>query len=164
MKNKSLLVVILIVCIAFSLLIVGCSPLGEEIGEVTITIECKTILNNMDKVEQSLVDNNIIPQDGIILPQTKVKVYSNESVYNVLVRVCKENKIALDCDLEPMFQTYYVKGINHIYELSVGSSSGWLYFVNGEQVNYGVSLYKLQGGENIKFAYTVVLGDCNEFD
>ena len=114
MKNKSLLFVILIVCIAFSLLFVGCSPLGEEIGEVTITIDCKTILNNRDKVEQSLIDNNLIPKDGIILPQTKVKVYSNESVYNVLIRVCKENKIAIDFDLEPMFQTYYVNGINNI--------------------------------------------------
>ena len=160
--KKCLVLIVLIICLV--LLFGGCTLLGEELGEVTITIECKTILNNMNKVEQGLIDNNLIPSDGVILERTSVKAYSNDNVYKVLKRVCKANKIALDCDFEPMFQTYYVKGINHIYERSVGDSSGWLYFVNDEQVNYGVSLYKLQGGENIKFAYTVILGDCSEFN
>lgn len=159
MKKKNLVFALLILCVFTCLCFAGCNNLGEEIESVVISIECKTILDNMDKVEKGLLDNNLIPDDGVILPETTVKAYSKDSVYSVLVRVCKKNKIALDCALEPMFHTYYVKGINHIYERKVGDSSGWLYFVNDEQVNVGVSLCKIKGGENIRFAFTVTLGD-----
>ena len=49
-------------------MLIGCSDsLGDKIGEATISIECKTILDNMEKAEQGLIDNNLIPNDGIIL-------------------------------------------------------------------------------------------------
>lgn len=164
MRNKKKIYLILIVFILgiFALTVVGCAEnLGEEVGEATITIECKTILDNMDKVEEGLIDNNLIPKDGIILPKTTVVVYEKDTVYTLLKRVCKKNKIHIDSSYEPIFKTNYIKGINYIYEMSVGESSGWMYFVDGVEANHGVSLYKLKGGENIRVAYTVVAGDLN---
>lgn len=43
--------------------------------------------------------------------------------------------------------------------MSVGESSGWMYFVNDEQPNQGASLVKVANGDEIRFAYTVVAGD-----
>ena len=161
MKKKfALLTIIVVLCITFSFIFAGCNGnLGEKVGEVTISIECKTILNNMDKVDKGILDNNLIPKDGIILGETKVTAYSKDNVYTLLQRVCREKKIHLDCALEPVFKTYYIKGINYIYEMSVGESSGWMYFVDGVQPDQGISLYKLKGGEKIKVAYTCVMGD-----
>lgn len=161
MKKKLFIVlsVVLVLLISFSMFI-GCSDsLGDKIGEATISIECKTILNNMEKAEQGLIDNNLIPNDGIILEKVSVSVYEKDNVYTLLKRVCKQNNIHLHCDFEPVFKTYYIKGINHIYEMSVGESSGWMYFVNNEQPNQGASLVKVANGDEIRFAYTVIAGD-----
>lgn len=162
MKKKISFFVIMFILAIFALTAVGCTEnLGEEIGEITITIECKTILDNMDKVEQGLIDNNLIPKDGIILPQTKVIIYQKDTVYSALKRVCKKNNIHFDSSYEPVFKTHYIKGINYIYEMSVGESSGWMYFVDEVEANHGVSLYNLKGGENVRVAYTVIAGDLN---
>lgn len=161
MKKKLFIVlsVFLVLLISFSMLI-GCSDsLGDKIGEATISIECTTILDNMKKAEQGLIDNNLIPDDGIILEKVSVSVYEKDNVYTLLKRVCKQNNIHLHCDFEPVFKTYYIKGINHIYEMSVGESSGWMYFVNNEQPNQGASLVKVANGDEIRFAYTVIAGD-----
>lgn len=161
MKKRVCSIILFLIIIAGSLLLlVSCDkPLGEKIGEVTISIECKTILNNMDKVEQGLLDNNLIPKDGIILKETITDIYNGDTAYSVLKRVCKAKKIHLDSEADPIMKTYYIKGINHIYELSVGESSGWLYSVNGDMHNIASSLYKLNGLEKIIFAYTCEVGD-----
>ncbi len=163
MKKRVCCIILFLLIIASSIFaLAGCDkPLGEKIGEVTIAIECKTILenDNWGKVEQGLIDNNIIPKDGIILKETVTAIYNGDTVFSVLKRVCKDKKIHLDSEADPIMKTYYIKGINHIYELSVGESSGWLYSVNGEMPNIASSLYKLTGSEKIIFAYTCEVGD-----
>lgn len=161
MKKKWLIFFAVILIFVTNLIVLtACNDnLGDKIGEATISIECKTILNNMEKAEQGLIDNNFIPENGIILEETAFTIYEKDNVYTLLKRVCKQNIIHLHCDFEPIFKTYYIKGINHIYEMSVGESSGWMFFVNGEQPNQGASLVSVKDGDNIKFAYTVVVGD-----
>ncbi len=155
MKKKFWFVLAIILCVI--ILAVGmtaCSDnLGEKVGEVTITIDCKTILQNKDKAEAGLIDNKLIPSDGVILKESTIAIYEKDNVLTVLKRICKQNKIHIDAD------SSYVKAINHIYEMSVGESSGWLYFVDGLQPNVGANHYKLKGGEKIVFAYTCVVGD-----
>lgn len=48
----------------------------------TISITCKTILDNMDKVKES--KKGIVPSDGIILDTTTVTFSEGESVFDVL--------------------------------------------------------------------------------
>ncbi len=155
MKKKFWFVLAIILCVM--ILAVGMSAcsdnLGEKVGEVTIAIDCKTILQNKDKAEAGLIDNKLIPSDGIILKESTVDIFEKDNVLTVLKRICKQNKIHIDAD------SSYVKAINHIYEMSVGESSGWLYFVDGLQPNVGANHYKLKGGEKIVFAYTCVVGD-----
>lgn len=156
MKKKIFCILLLVlVCVFTAMSLVGCAgDLGKKVGEATITIECKTILDNMGKVDQGLLENDLIPKDGVILGKTVADVFENDNVYTLLKRVCKQKKIHLDCSYD-----HYIRGINYIYEMSVGESSGWMYFVDGSEPNKGIGQYKLVGGENIKIAYTCAQGD-----
>ena len=122
----------------------------------TISIECATILNNLDKLTPEKVD--VLPKDGIILKATRVEFYAGESVFDVLQRVCRENKIHLEATFTPMYNSAYIEGIGNIYEMDCGELSGWCYRVNGWYPNYGCSRYAVCDGDNIEFRYTCDLG------
>ena len=118
----------------------------------TIEIRCDTILNNMGDLEKGL--DEFVPDSGAILPTTTVTFSEGETVFDVLKRVCDEYGIQLEYSWTPMYGSYYIEGINHLYEFSCGNESGWMYKVNGWFPNYGCSEYKLTDGDTIVFAYT----------
>lgn len=120
----------------------------------TISITCKTILDNMDKVKESKKD--IVPSNGIILDTTTVTFSEGESVYDVLQRTCRERGIHMESSWTPIYNSAYVEGIANLYEFDVGSQSGWMYKVNGWFPNYGCSRYALQQGDEICWMYTCV--------
>lgn len=122
----------------------------------TISISCETILGNMDKCAES--KKALVPEDGIILPATEVTFSDGESVYDVLQRVCKENKIHMESSFTPVYNSAYIEGIHNLYEFDVGKLSGWMYNVNGWYPNYGCSRYVLQDGDTVEWVYTCDLG------
>lgn len=65
-----------------------------------------------------------------------------------------ERNIQIEYSYTPLYGSYYIEGINHLYEFDCGKQSGWMYKVNGWFPNYGCSSYKLEGGETIVWAYT----------
>jgi len=95
----------------------------------------------------------LIPTDGIIFDATVV-FYEGESVYNVLARETRRNRIHMESEFAPFFNSAYIAGINNIYEFDVGELSGWTYNVNGEFPNYGCSMYVLQDGDVVWWLYT----------
>ena len=118
----------------------------------TITIRCETIFDNADALEKAKAP--YVPEDGVILPVTTVEFTSGETVFDVLQRVCEAADIQLEYSWTPLYDSYYVEGINHLYEFDCGFESGWMYKVNGWFPNYGCSAYELQGGEEIVWCYT----------
>lgn len=118
----------------------------------TITIRCDTILGNADKLEPSKAP--YVPRDGEILPVITVEFAPGETVFEVLNRVCEAANLQIEYSWTPLYDSYYVEGINHLYEFDCGFESGWMYKVNGWFPNYGCSAYKLQGGEEIVWCYT----------
>ena len=118
----------------------------------TIEIRCDTILGNMGDLEAGL--DVYVPDSGTILPATTVSFDPGETVFDVLKRICDGRAIQLEYSFTPLYNSYYVEGINHLYEFSCGPESGWMYKVNGWFPNYGCSAYKLQGGESIVWCYT----------
>ena len=122
----------------------------------TISISCETILDNMDKCAES--KKALVPEDGIILPATEVTFSDGESVYDVLQRVCKENKIHMESSFTPVYNSAYIEGIHNLYEYDVGKLSGWMYAVNGWYPNYGCSRYQLKDGDAVEWRYTCDLG------
>ena len=122
----------------------------------TISISCATILDNWDKCADS--KKPLVPDDGVLLPATEVTFSQGESVYDVLQRVCRENKIHMESSFTPVYNSAYIEGIGNLYEFDVGSESGWMYAVNGWYPNYGCSRYVLQDGDTVEWVYTCDLG------
>lgn len=92
------------------------------------------------------------------MPSTTVTFSEGESVFDVLQRVCQDNKIHMESVWTPMYNSAYVEGIHNLYEFDVGSLSGWMYSVNGWFPNYGCSRYALQNGDVVNWVYTCDLG------
>ena len=90
----------------------------------------------------------------MILPAVKAGFYQGETVFDVLNRICKSYGIQIEYSWTPMYNSYYIEGINYLYEFDCGYQSGWMYKVNGWFPNYGCSSYKLQGDEVIVWCYT----------
>ena len=118
----------------------------------TITIRCDTILNNMDDLDPGKVE--FVPSDGTILAPVTVEFDEGETVFDVLNRVCNAAGIQIEYSWTPMYNSYYIEGINNLYEFDCGSESGWMYKVNGWFPNYGCSSYILADGDVIEWHYT----------
>ena len=131
-------------------------PIKKYDNTCTFVIECKTILNNKDKLKKGL--EKYIPDDAVIFSGT-VGFDNGESVYDILRRICDENSIQMEASYTPAFSSYYIEGINNLYEFDCGQGSGWMYSVNGIFPNYGCSSYKPASNDEIAFRYTCELGN-----
>lgn len=117
----------------------------------TLTIECKAILSNMDDLKPG--HEKYVPSNGYILNNYTCAVNSGDTVFDVLEKACDDNSIILTSHSSGY--GVYVAGINNLDEFDCGSQSGWKYKVNGVDANRSCGYYKLTGGENIVFYYTV---------
>ena len=110
-------------------------------------------MNILDKDKK-----DIVPKDGWILKERTVTFKEGESVFDILKRVCKDNKIHMEASFTPLYNSTYIEGIYNLYEFDCGSLSGWMYSVNGEFPNYGCSKYIVKKGDVIRWQYTCDLG------
>ncbi|MGB5823619.1 MAG: DUF4430 domain-containing protein, partial [Proteocatella sp.] len=118
----------------------------------TISIDCSTILDNMEDLDPEKVE--LIPEDGVILAAKKVTFKEGESVFDVLQRETRNNKIHMEFEDTPMYNSAYIEGIHNLYEFDCGNLSGWMYKVNGWFPNYGCSRYQLEDGDVVEWVYT----------
>ena len=125
---------------------------GDSTNLCTITILCDTILNNAEKLEEAKAP--YVPKDGVILPMTTVEFTTGETVFDVLKRVCDATDLQIEYSWTPLYDSYYVEGINHLYEFDCGFESGWMYQVNDGFPNYGSSAYEVNSGDTIEWKYT----------
>lgn len=120
----------------------------------TVTIRCDTILVNWDRLDPAKA--GYVPEDGIILNPTMVAFTEGETAFDVLRRVCERMEIPLEYSWTPVYDSYYVEGIQHLYEFDCGARSGWMYEVNGWFPNYGCSSYTLSDGDSVVWCYTCI--------
>ena len=118
----------------------------------TITIVCPTIFDNLNSLNAEKAP--FVPKDGTILPSTKVTFTEGETVFDVLRRVCDAAQLQIEYSYTPLYESYYVEGINHLYEFDCGPESGWMYKVNEWFPNYSCSAYTLKDGDDIVWCYT----------
>ena len=127
---------------------------------VTLSIECKTVLENLSVLGPALKAGDFVPEDGVILPCTRYVLRPGDTVYDILSRAVRYNKIQMEYQGadKNSFSSVYIKGINYLYEFSCGPLSGWMYTVNGIFPQYGCSKYELSDGDRIEWVYTCDLG------
>ena len=125
---------------------------APDILECTIEIRCDTILNNMDNLQEG--KNSYVPANGKILSLSTIEFKEGETVFDVLKRACDLAGIQLEYSWTPMYNSYYIEGINNLYEFDCGNESGWMYKVNGWFPNYGCSSYIVHDNDSIVFCYT----------
>ncbi len=142
-KHKFSVLVIVAAIAVFTLAAISDNNNTDTIGSVTISIGCEVI---KDK------DKSYIPENGIILEKTEIEIKSGDTVYDVFSEVCKKNDILFSANMK------YIEGINNIYEMDFGKSSGWIYFVNGESPSVGCGNYELSDGDEIEWHYTCDMG------
>jgi len=131
--------------------------LGSNAYTCTMSISCATILDNLSFCDPEKVE--LVPEDGWVLEPITVTFYEGESVFNVLQRVCKQQKIHMEYEDTPIYNSAYIEGIHNLYEFDVGELSGWMYKVNEWFPNYGCSRYQLKDGDVICWVYTCDLGN-----
>lgn len=122
----------------------------------TLSVRCDTILLNMKWLSDGKAE--LVPADGVIFPEKTVVFYEGESVFDVLIREMRQNKIHLEFTDTPVYNSAYIEGIANLYEFDCGERSGWMYKVNGRFPDYGCSRYTVSPGDKIEWVYTCDLG------
>ncbi len=150
-KKHKITVLVIVAAVAVIALVAGISgdKNTDSIGSVTISINCDVI---KDK------DKSYIPKSGIILEETGIEIETGDTVYDILAKVCKENGILFSSNMG------YIEGIDNVYEMDFGKSSGWIYFVNGESPSVGCGNYELSDGDIIEWHYTCEMGKDLDID
>ena len=124
---------------------------------VTLEIRCDTLSSDMSKLGNPAI-KDYIPADGTILGRSTYKGTTDNTVFDALNTLCRNNDIQLEFSYTPIYESYYIEGINYLYEFDGGNLSGWMYKVNGWFPNYGCSSYYLSDGDVIEWVYTCDLG------
>ncbi|MBR6950742.1 MAG: DUF4430 domain-containing protein [Oscillospiraceae bacterium] len=122
--------------------------------ECTVTVSCATVLDNWSRLDTA--KQEFIPEDGVVLATVRVPFSEGETAFDVTKRACDAYGIQLEYSFTPVYDSYYVEGINHLYEFDCGAESGWMFKVNGWFPNYGASSYVLQDGDAVTWEYTCV--------
>ena len=111
----------------------------------------------MENLENEAV-KPYIPADGVILAATEVKYTPGETVFDVLLRVTRDNGVQMEFREDALYSGAYIGGINYLYEFDGGPLSGWMYKVNEQFPNYGCGRYEVADGDVIVWLYTCDLG------
>lgn len=120
--------------------------------ECFLQVSCKDVWSHADMLKDNM--KKVLPADGMII-QGDFAFDEGDTAFDVLKRACEEKGVLIDYVYTPGFSTYYIKGIQHLYEFDCGDESGWMYEVNGRNPDVGCSRYKLAAGDRVSFYYTV---------
>lgn len=128
---------------------------------VTVSVDCGTTLNNMERIDRAINPPEVIPADGIVIYPNEVSLPENSTAFDALVAAAKRDRVQVD--YTGTSYGLYVSGIGYIYEFGFGASSGWLYRVNGKHPAMSSGAYTLSDGDVVEFVYTCEMGDVRSF-
>lgn len=122
----------------------------------TLEIRCDTLLSRLEELEPGKAA--LVPEDGVLLEQTRVEFEPGESVFDVFRRCLREEGLHFEYVDARAYDSVYIEGIGNLYEFDCGEKSGWMFCVNGVFPGLGCSGYTVSEGDEIVFAYTCDLG------
>lgn len=124
---------------------------NKETIQAELNIDFRDILRNKDSIPEDVVEK--VPESGYLTKSEKVSVEKGSSAWDVVKTYLDENNIPYDAQ-ESQYGVY-IKGVNNINASDAGKNSGWMYNVNGETPNVGISGYTLTDGDKINLFYVV---------
>ncbi len=114
-----------------------------------LAIDCSKIWDHeADLAEEK---KEYVPEDGMILAETEVYFDEGDTAYDLLSKVCEQQKIHMDAENSAYGK--YVKGIAQIYSGDCGELSGWMFQVNGTYADVGCDVYELQEDDVITWIF-----------
>ncbi|MGI6021042.1 MAG: DUF4430 domain-containing protein [Lachnospiraceae bacterium] len=119
-----------------------------------IEIRCDTILGNMDKLAPG--KDAFVPSNGVILSSSTIEFTEGQTAFDILRTACSRAGISVESSYSPMFDSYYIEGINNIYQFDCGDESGWMYKINGIPADTGCSAYTVKNGDVFLWQYSCV--------
>lgn len=166
--KKDLLVIFFIV-LAVAVLINGTEIQTVEEFYLThaedITEGSETIFFEIDCSKavgySSLSDEQIdLIDDGNVLKSKEFVLRDGDTVFDLLTRICRYEHIQMEYQGADgnVYKSVYVQGINYLYEFDCGEFSGWIFLVNGEQVDTSCAKFYPKDGDRISWVYTLDLG------
>lgn len=129
---------------------------GEGSLCVTVTVDCR-------RAAEALAESGApslpidVPQDGVMLPATQVRLESGATAFDALISAAREAR--LQVDYSGTVYGVYVSGIGHLYEMDFGDMSGWIFRVNGETPDVSAGSFTLSEGDSVEFLYTCNMGN-----
>ena len=130
----------------------------EDTKTVSLEVRADTAVQNLHKIKTSL--HPYIPLDGTILAAQDYVLRPNDTAFSIINRALRHHHIQLEyqgADLNA-YNSVYIQGVQYLYEFSCGPLSGWMYEVNGDFPNVGVSQYPIKDKDQIVLRYTCDLG------
>lgn len=121
----------------------------------SFTISCESLVNNDTLPEEK---KNLVPENGIIFSYDNVGFNTGESAFDVLKRICLNEKIHFEFSETVGLGSMYIEGIGNLYEFDAGELSGWLYKVNNIIPSVSCSDYILSENDEVLFFYTCDMG------
>lgn len=123
---------------------------------ITVSAECSSALDNMDKIDPAVNPSEVVPEDGRVISVCEVMLPEGASAFDALTAAARQQQVRVD--YTGGVYGAYVRGIGYIYEFGFGDLSGWLYKVNGGYPDVSASAYSLKEGDIVEFVYTCDLG------
>ncbi len=119
--------------------------------EAELSIDFRDILRNKDSISEDVLKK--VPESGYLAKSEKISVKEGSSAWDVVKAYLDKNNITYDA--EDSQYGLYIKGVNNLNQFDAGKNSGWMYTINGDMANVGISAYTLAAGDKIRFFYAV---------
>ncbi len=131
--------------------------ISENSKTVTFSINCEKALEKSEFLNDR---QRKLIGDGIILEPTEYVLRDGDTVFDMLSRVTRYNKIQMEYQGsdQNIYNSVYIQGINYLYEFDCGETAGWIYLVNGQQPENSCGNYKLSDGDVVEWVYSLELG------
>lgn len=131
----------------------------NQIYHATLSINFDQIYaeKNYKRLKEELKRDDVLPEKHCFADDETISFSENDTVFDVLLCYCEEKNIYLDYQKpsENIYKTAYIKGMGGLYEGDCTKKSGWVYTVNGDKPNVGMSDYLLEDGDNIVIYFTI---------
>ncbi len=121
---------------------------NKTTNSCTISVSCGELIDN-DDLDAEL--RGKVPDGGVILPETETAISSGDTVYDILEKVCSEEKI--DMTVEDSSTGKFVTGIGGFSSGDAGSMSGWIFRVNGESLTESAGKAEVMPGDVIEWEF-----------